>query len=112
MAKHKIKANTYIVLVDTRRAWNCYKRQTAGRYRVGAKSARDAEEILRKRIGFGSVRTYYKTRPSDEPQLAYGEIIKEIFGEVHHATDPVERVFDSSAKTRPYHRKKRPMFLD
>lgn len=113
MSKHKVRANTYIVLVDSHRGWDCWKRQTQGRYRVGAKSPEDAEEILRKRIGFGSIRTYYKTNPDDLPQLERGEIIREVFGEVRHATDSVERVFDRDAKYRPYgHEESSPLFFD
>ena len=69
---------TFIVLVDSHRSNNLYRRHTAGRYRVGAKTAKEAEEILRKKIKFGSIRTYYKCDPDNKPRMRYKEIIKEI----------------------------------
>ena len=47
----------FIVLVDAYRRPS-RRRNTAGRYRVGARTPIEAEEMLRKAIGFGSVRCY------------------------------------------------------
>ena len=89
--------NTYIVLVDAHRSPD-KKRNTSGRYRVGAKTAKEAEELLQKAIGFGSVQAYYKSSPTDLPQMKYKEIKKEkridgkvVFIEPRHATDKIER---------------------
>lgn len=85
--------NTYIVLVDAHRSPD-KKRNTAGRYRVGAKTEKEAETLLQKAIGFGSVQTYYKCSSTDLPQMKYKEIKKEVringkieLVEPRHATD-------------------------
>lgn len=69
---------TFIVLVDSHRSSRLYRRHTAGRYRVGAKTAKEAEEILRSEIKFGSIRTYYQCSKDDKPRMGYKEILKEI----------------------------------
>jgi hypothetical protein len=88
--------NTYIVLVDSHRNPD-KKRNTSGRYRVGAKTPKEAEELLQKAIGFGSVQTYYECNSTDLPQMKYREIKKEkrIDGKVQfvdprHATDQIK----------------------
>ena len=92
--------NTYIVLVDAHRSPD-KKRNTSGRYRVGAKTAKEAEELLQKAIGFGSVQTYYKCSTTDFPQMKYKEIKKEEringrikFIEPRHATDKIKGVIE------------------
>ena len=55
--------NTYVCYVDAYRngfifrgiSERLYERNTKGRYLVGAKSAKEAKEILQKAIGFGSI---------------------------------------------------------
>ena len=66
-----------IVLVD---AYKPVKRHnTAGRYRVGAKTEKEAEELVRAAIGFGSVRFYYwEKENSTQPKVRYKEVVKEI----------------------------------
>lgn len=61
--------NTYIVLVDSHRPFRLGSRNSAGRYRVGAKSEKEAEEILREKIKFGSIRVYYKCSSDDLPVM-------------------------------------------
>lgn len=63
----------YIVLVDSyRRSSRC--RNTKGRYRVGAKNAKEARKLVQQAIGFGSAIVYYE----DENLLAqYREVLKE-----------------------------------
>lgn len=52
------KVRQAIVLVDSyRRPGRC--RNTEGRYRVGAKTEKEAERLVQKAIGFGSVKFYY-----------------------------------------------------
>lgn len=68
----------FIVLVDAYRRPS-RRRNTAGRYRVGARTPIEAEEMLRKAIGFGSVRCYYEETGEcrAERPAAYGECLKE-----------------------------------
>lgn len=73
MSKHKPIFANYIVLVDCCKP-STFKHNTAGRYRVGAKNEKQAEQIVRDHIKFGSVQVYYK----DEEMIAgYMEVIKE-----------------------------------
>lgn len=51
------RINNYICLVDSYRRPS-RKRNTAGRYRVGAKSETEAKRLLQAAIGFGSVMVY------------------------------------------------------
>ena len=74
-----------IVLVDNYRRPS-RQRNTAGRYRVGAKTEKEAEELVQKVIGFGSVQFYYwedkDNRSSfyDSDQIvSYKEVVKEVF---------------------------------
>ena len=67
-----------IVLVDAYRSPN-RRRNTAGRYRVGAKTEKEAEELVRAAVGFGSVKFYYWEREdSTHPKVKYKEVVKEI----------------------------------
>jgi len=67
-----------IVLVDAYRRPS-RRRNTAGRYRVGAKTEKEAEELVRAAIGFGSVKFYYWEREdSKNPKVKYKEVVKEI----------------------------------
>ena len=72
------KVRQAIVLVDDHRRPN-RRRNTASRYRVGAKTEKEAEEIVRTAIGFGSVKFYYWEKEDDiHPKVKYKEIVKEI----------------------------------
>ena len=67
-----------IVLVDDHRRPG-RRRNTEGRYRVGAKTEKEAEELVRAAIGFGSVKFYYWEREdSTHPKVKYKEVVKEI----------------------------------
>jgi len=67
-----------IVLVDAYRRPS-RRRNTAGRYRVGAKTEKEAEELVKAAIGFGSVKFYYWEREdSTHQKVKYKEVIKEI----------------------------------
>lgn len=89
-----------IVLVDAYRRPS-RRRNTAGRYRVGAKTEREAEELVRAAIGFGSVQFYYWEREdSTHPKVKYKEVVKEIpelrladtayvYERPRHACDPL-----------------------
>lgn len=97
------QVNNYICLVDYhRRPSRC--RNTAGRYRVGAKTPKEAIKLLREKIGFGSIQCYYQCDISKEnPKriIGYKEVVKEVtytdengkmcfkYVEPHHATAPI-----------------------
>lgn len=67
-----------IVLVDAYRRPS-RRRNTAGRYRVGAKTEKEAEELVRSAIGFGSVKFYYwEDKDSPRPKVKYKEVVQEI----------------------------------
>lgn len=67
-----------IVLVDAYRSPSI-RRNTAGRYRVGAKTEKEAEELVRAAIGFGSVKFYYWDKEDSlSPKVGYKEVVKEI----------------------------------
>lgn len=91
MAKKK-NVNNYILLVDNYRRQE-RKRNTAGRYRVGAKSEKEAVKLLRDKIGFGSIQVYYKCNENDI-KIANGMVVKETtagFQPPRHATAPMEQ---------------------
>lgn len=72
-----------IVLVDYYRRPS-RQRNTEGRYRVGAKTEKEAEELVQKAIGFGSVQFYYwddgmKSGFPIPRQVKYKEVVKEKF---------------------------------
>ena len=67
-----------IVLVDAYRSPSI-RRNTAGRYRVGAKTEKEAEALVRAAIGFGSAKFYYwEKEDSPHPKVKYKEVVKEI----------------------------------
>lgn len=78
--------NNYIFLVDGHRPITMYRydgqglthivpRQTAGRYRVGAKSLKEARKILHEAIKFGSV-TFLR-EDNDKRNAMYKQVIYE-----------------------------------
>ena len=85
-----------IVLVDAYRRPS-RRRNTAGRYRVGAKTEKEAEELVRTAIGFGSVKFYYwEKEDSAQPKVKYKEVVKEIYSsqgysyeKPRHACEPL-----------------------
>lgn len=98
----------YILLVDSHRDMRSKymkPRNTAGRYRVGAKTPEEAVKILREVIGFGSIRVYYEVIPGkhdyDGPVVGYKTVVQQIYDrskpgysfkyvQPHHATAPRE----------------------
>lgn len=79
--------NNYILLVDNYRRPS-RQRNTKGRYRVGAKSEKEAVALLRDKIKFGSIQVYYKCNPETESPkniIGYKEVVKEV--NYHGATD-------------------------
>lgn len=67
----------YICLVDSHRSPE-RMRNTAGRYRVGAKSSKEAKKLLHRAIGFGSVQVYCEdTNPETMHIAKYKECLKE-----------------------------------
>jgi len=78
--------NNYIFLVDSHRPFKMYRynkqgvthlyqRQTAGRYRVGAKSEKEARKILHDAIKFGSVTFFYEDK--ENRNAGYKQVIYE-----------------------------------
>lgn len=68
-----------IVLVDAYRRPS-RRRNTAGRYQVGAKTEKEAEELVRKAVGFGSVKFYYweGSDDKDKPKVGYKQVMRDI----------------------------------
>lgn len=68
-----------IVLVDAYRSPK-RRRNTAGRYRVGAKTEKKAEELVRKAVGFGSVKFYYweGSDDKDKSKVGYKQVMRDI----------------------------------
>lgn len=98
----------YILLVDSNRRPS-RKRNTSGRYRVGAKDPDEAVKLLREKIGFGSIRVYYEVIPGkhdyDGPAVPYKTVVQQVsdhsmpgwhfkYVEPHHATAPRETYMD------------------
>lgn len=96
--------HNYILLVDAYRRPS-RQHNTHGRYRVGAKSPKEATDLLRAAIGFGSIQVYYECdNIADKATghlVGYQEIVKEVirrkndkvlccYMPVHHANDPYE----------------------
>lgn len=76
--------NNYILLVDAHRRYE-RKRNTSGRYRVGAKTEKEAIALLRDKIKFGSIQVYYRCSDTEYPEtkVGYKEIVKENEGRSH-----------------------------
>lgn len=63
----------YVVLIDSHRKNGImcpahdmlYQRATKGRYRVAAKNEKEAQELVQKAIGFGSVHVYYEDKKQE-----------------------------------------------
>jgi len=72
----KIPKN-YILLVDYYRRLS-RQRNTAGRYRVCAKTPEEAIELLREKIGFGSIQVYYECKADDKLNVPYKTVVKEV----------------------------------
>ena len=76
-----------IVLVDNYRRPS-RRRNTSGRYRVGAKTEKEAVELVRKVIGFGSPLFYYWDNSEYSKPVKYKEVKEECgtaYFEPHHA---------------------------
>ncbi len=68
--------SNYILLVDAHKLPQyCYN--TKGRYKVGAKTEREAMELLMKKIKFGSIQVCYKCELKNTT-LKYKCIVKEV----------------------------------
>ena len=76
------------------------QRNTAGRYRVGAKTEKEAISLVREAIGFGSVEFLCWDNNSDRRKVGYKEVVKEIphnqlangactYEQPRHACDPL-----------------------
>lgn len=64
----------FICLVDSYRRPS-RKRNTAGRYQVGARDKKEAKKFLKERIGFGSVLVYYEDK-NPELVLQRGQMVR------------------------------------
>lgn len=88
------KVRTAVVLVD---AYRPSRRNTAGRYIVGAKTEKEAVKLVQKAIGFGSVQFHYWERV---PTVKYKEVLKAssrsssgewCYEQARHACSPLDR---------------------
>ncbi len=71
--------HNYCVIVDSHRAGYAVHRHTAGRYRVGAHDAKQAEQLVKEAIGFGDAVTRMQ-HPDDDPNnVPYKTVVKEIY---------------------------------
>ena len=96
MSKHVKTNRNFIASVDGYRRPS-RKRSTAGAYQVGAKNEKEAAELVKKAIGFGSVKI---VRELPDRVLAHGEVKRCVFvggekphyefAEARHATAPQE----------------------
>lgn len=73
--------NNYILLVDNYRRPS-RRRNTSGRYRVGAKTEKEAIDLLREKIKFGSIQVYYKCDLESDKQAGrliadYKQVVQE-----------------------------------
>ena len=70
--------SNYILLVDAYRRPS-RQRNTSGRYRVGAKTEKEAVQLLREKIKFGSIQVYYRCSDDEDTKnkVGYREIVKE-----------------------------------
>lgn len=93
------ETKNYICVVDGHRR-SSRQRNTSGRYRVGARSEKEAKELLQKAIGFGSVQVYYEDKKKETMHLAkQGECLKETgyYGgtvkrmSARHANSPLQK---------------------
>lgn len=73
------KVNNYIILViDTNNRQNI-KASEEGVYRVGAKTEKEAIEILKEKLKSGIIQAYYRCKDDSKPKIDYGQISKEFF---------------------------------
>lgn len=81
----------YILVVDGRRRVE-RRRNTCGRYRVGARTQKEAISLLRNKIKFGSIQFLYEC-DADDTTIGYKQIEKEYpkDGIVRSATDPIRK---------------------
>ena len=79
-----------IVLVDNYRRPE-RQRNTAGRYRVGAKTEKEAVNLVKKAIGFGSVQFYYWENDDAKTKKAkYKEVLQDYtYEQPRHACSPL-----------------------
>ena len=75
MSKHIKDNRNFMLHVDGYRRPS-RRRNTAGAYQVGAKNPEEAVEMLRKAIGFGSIKVAYEC--GDRP-LAHGVVKRCVF---------------------------------
>ena len=53
---------------------------TCGRYRVGAKTEKEAVQFVRDAVGFGSVEFYYwEAEDAPTKKVAYKQVVKEVY---------------------------------
>lgn len=79
-----------IVLVDAYRRPD-RRRNTAGRYRIGAKTEKEVEALVRNAIGFGSVKFYvWESLDSMHRKVKYKEVVKDYsYEQPRHACSPL-----------------------
>ncbi|MEE1504312.1 MAG: hypothetical protein UGF89_08745 [Acutalibacteraceae bacterium] len=90
------EVNNYILLVDYYKSPRL-KHNTAGRYRVGAKTPGEAVKLLREKIGFGSIQVYYKCSKDDKLTVPYKTVVKEVFDDTTGVTFRHEKPLHANA---------------
>lgn len=93
-----MNSKNYILIVDGHRRPS-RQRNTSGRYRVGAKTPKEAVRLLREKIGFGSIQVYYECDADDKLNVSYKMVVQEIFEgtkmihvEPHHVNTPQKTI--------------------
>lgn len=86
----------YILLVDAYRRPS-RQRNTVGRYRVGAKTPKEAVKLLRDKIKFGSIQVYYcvddtNRDPKNRQKIGYKEVVKEICYPHYQQIEPISAI--------------------
>jgi len=82
----------YIVLVDSHKPARL-KHNTSGRYRVGAKSEKEAKQLVQDKIKFGNVQVYYEcTNDAPNRIVGYKEVVQEISDKHIPARSAIEPV--------------------
>lgn len=91
-------SRTFVCLVDNYRRPS-RRRNTAGRYLVGAKDEKEAKELLQKAVKFGSVQVYYEVEKEtgDDKFLTRGQI-QRVFSGLNLNTGEEQTVYECPRK--------------
>lgn len=68
----------FIVLVDAASPPQ-FRHKSAGRYRVGARTEKEAKQLVQNAVKFGSVNVYYEDK---NLSANYGDVFREIYDDI------------------------------